>query len=172
MKHWITNLCESLNQSTESLIIYIHYIIDALNQQFLITRMTYFQIRTHVDPQTGCTIAYTPHGRFLHIPPPCPSSDWANDFGRAWWRDDCYCIGTLSSKTRFIRVINTLTSQEQVIEVGMVGFKPQDGWRFMQTHNDVTFACVICASCVGSVPVGSWGGKMMGLCTHASCVCI
>ena len=79
--------------------------------------MCCFQIRTHVDPQTGCTIAYTPHGRFIHIPPPCPSSDWSNDFGRAWWRDDCYCIGTLSKKTRFIRVINTLTSQEQVIEV-------------------------------------------------------
>lgn len=74
-------------------------------------------IRTHVDPETNCTIPYTPHGRFIHIPPPCPSSDWANDFGRPWWKDDEYLVGILSKKTRMIKIINTLTSQEQVIEV-------------------------------------------------------
>ena len=36
---------------------------------------------------------------------------------RPWWRDDSYSIGVLSAKTRFIKIINTLTSQEQVIEV-------------------------------------------------------
>ncbi|XP_064642922.1 cytochrome b5 domain-containing protein 1-like [Lineus longissimus] len=74
-------------------------------------------IRTHVDPVTGCVIPYTPHGRFVHIPPPCPNADWANDFGRPWWKDDSYCVGILSKKTRFIKICNTLTSQEQVIEV-------------------------------------------------------
>lgn len=76
------------------------------------------QIRTHVDPLTGCTIPHTPLGRFVHIPPPCPDSKWANDFGRPWWKDDSYCIGILSKKTRLIKIINTLTSQEQVLEVG------------------------------------------------------
>ena len=56
-------------------------------------------------------------GRFIHIPPRCPSTDWANDFGRPWWKDDSYCIGLLSNKTRKIRIINTLTSQEQILEV-------------------------------------------------------
>ncbi|XP_077867576.1 cytochrome b5 domain-containing protein 1-like [Saccoglossus kowalevskii] len=74
-------------------------------------------IRTHIDPTTGCKIAYTPHGRFIHIPPSFPRTDWANDFGRPWWKDDSYCVGILSKKTRFIKIINTLTSQEQVIEV-------------------------------------------------------
>ncbi|RDD39416.1 Cytochrome b5 domain-containing protein 1 [Trichoplax sp. H2] len=74
-------------------------------------------VRTHVDPVTGCIVPYTPHGRFIHIPPPYPQSDWANNFGKPWWKDDAYCIGLLSQKTRFIRVINTLTSQEQTIEV-------------------------------------------------------
>jgi len=74
-------------------------------------------IRTHIDPVTGCRIPYTPHGRFIHIPPPYPDSCWANDFGRPWWRDDTFCIGTLSQKTRFIKIINTLTSQEQILEV-------------------------------------------------------
>ncbi|WAR13711.1 CB5D1-like protein [Mya arenaria] len=73
-------------------------------------------IRTHVDPLTGCVIPYCPNGRFLHIPPPFPNADWANDFGRPWWKDDSYLVGILSKKTRMIKIINTLTSQEQVIE--------------------------------------------------------
>ncbi|KAK6177692.1 hypothetical protein SNE40_015743 [Patella caerulea] len=74
-------------------------------------------IRTHIDPLTGCVIPYCPNGRFIHIPPPYPDSDWANDFGRPWWKDESYVVGILSKKTRFIKIINTLTSQEQVIEV-------------------------------------------------------
>ncbi|XP_045162522.1 cytochrome b5 domain-containing protein 1-like [Mercenaria mercenaria] len=74
-------------------------------------------IRTHVDPQTGCMIPYCPNGRFVHIPPPYPESSWANDFGRPWWKDDSYLVGILSKKTRNIKIINTLTSQEQNIEV-------------------------------------------------------
>lgn len=80
--------------------------------------MVCFQIRTHVDPQTGCVIPYCPNGRFIHIPPPYPDADWANDFGRPWWRDEGYLVGILSKKTRHIKIINTLTSQDQVIEVG------------------------------------------------------
>ncbi|KAG8141057.1 hypothetical protein E2320_003698 [Naja naja] len=74
-------------------------------------------IQTHVDPLTGCLKYYTPQGRFVHIPPPLPRSDWANDFGVPWWKNPIYEIGTLSAKTRHIRIINTLTSQEQTLEV-------------------------------------------------------
>ncbi|XP_002129145.2 cytochrome b5 domain-containing protein 1-like [Ciona intestinalis] len=74
-------------------------------------------IRTHIDPSTGIRKYYAPHGRFVHIPPPCPASDWSNDFGRPWWKDNKYEVGVLSDKTRLIRIINTLTSQEQTIEV-------------------------------------------------------
>ena len=61
---------------------------------------------------------YTPMGRFIHVPPPCPRSDWANNFGKPWWKNEKYCIGILSSRTRRIRIINTLTLREQIIEVG------------------------------------------------------
>ncbi|KAL3862373.1 hypothetical protein ACJMK2_008344 [Sinanodonta woodiana] len=74
-------------------------------------------IRTHIDPLTGCVIPYCPNGRFVHIPPPYPDSNWANDFGRPWWKDDEYLVGILSKKTRTIKIINTLTSQEQTLEV-------------------------------------------------------
>ncbi|XP_077170485.1 cytochrome b5 domain-containing protein 1 [Paroedura picta] len=74
-------------------------------------------ILTHIDPLTGCLKYYTPQGRFIHIPPPLPRSDWANDFGKPWWKDSKYEVGILSAKTRRIRIINTLTSQEHVLEV-------------------------------------------------------
>lgn len=75
-------------------------------------------IRKHVDPLTGCLRYRTPQGRFLHVPPPLPRSDWANDFGKPWWRGSQYEVGQLSAKTRNIRIINTLTSQEHTLEVG------------------------------------------------------
>lgn len=74
-------------------------------------------ILTHIDPLSGCVKYYTPRGRFVHVPPPCPRTDWANDFGRPWWRDTRFEVGLLSVKTRWIRIINTLTSQEQGLEV-------------------------------------------------------
>ncbi|CAH2272636.1 cytochrome b5 domain-containing 1 [Pelobates cultripes] len=74
-------------------------------------------VKTCIDPQTGCLKYYTPQGRLLHVSPSFPSSDWETSFGRPWWKDPSYEIGILSSKTRFIRVINTLTSQEHKLEV-------------------------------------------------------
>lgn len=74
-------------------------------------------IRMHIDPVTNCQFPYTPMARFIHTPPLCPRTDWANDFGRPWWKDDQYKIGVLSAKTRKVRIVNTLTSQEQTLEV-------------------------------------------------------
>ncbi|XP_053485147.1 cytochrome b5 domain-containing protein 1 isoform X2 [Ictalurus furcatus] len=73
-------------------------------------------IITHVDPLTGCVKYYTPRGRFLHVPPICPCTDWANDFGKPWWKDMRYEVGILTAKARWIRIINTLSAQEQRLE--------------------------------------------------------
>ncbi|OCT59494.1 hypothetical protein XELAEV_18000916mg, partial [Xenopus laevis] len=74
-------------------------------------------VKTHIDPQTGCLKYYTPKGCFLHIAPCFPCSGWVNNFGRPWWKDTTYQIGILSLKTRFIHIINTFNSQEQMLEV-------------------------------------------------------
>lgn len=71
----------------------------------------------HINPITKLEVSYTPNGRFVHVPPNAPRSDWRNDFGPAWWKDSSYCIGSLTKKTRKIRVINTLTKQEHILEV-------------------------------------------------------
>lgn len=74
-------------------------------------------IKMFVDPITKCLSYYSQHGRFIHVPPAFPASDWANDFGKPWWRDDKYSIGILSKKTRYIKIKNALTLQNQIIEV-------------------------------------------------------
>lgn len=70
-----------------------------------------------VDPVTGCVRYHTPRGRFVHVPPAEPRSDWAGDGGEPWWRDRRYEVGRLTAKTGWVRVINTLTSQEQRLQV-------------------------------------------------------
>jgi hypothetical protein len=74
-------------------------------------------IKKHVESKTGCLLMHSDHGRFAQVPPPYPTSNWSNDFGIPWWKDDRYCIGVLSKKTRFLKVINALTLQNQIIEV-------------------------------------------------------
>jgi hypothetical protein len=37
-----------------------------------------------------------------------------------WWQDDKYVKGTLSKKRRFIRIVNTLTSQDDLLEVCII----------------------------------------------------
>ena len=61
---------------------------------------------------------YCPMGRFIHIPPLMPDSNWdPSAIKTPWWRDNSLCIGRLSEKTRKIRVINQLTKADDVIEV-------------------------------------------------------
>ncbi|XP_037333700.1 cytochrome b5 domain-containing protein 1 [Pungitius pungitius] len=74
-------------------------------------------VRRYVDPLTTCERYYTPRGRFVHVPPAAPRSDWATEVAPTWWRDERYQVGLLTAKTRWIRVINTLTSQEQRLQV-------------------------------------------------------
>jgi hypothetical protein len=74
-------------------------------------------VRFHVDPETSLSVPYHPQGRFMHVPPKDPTSDWKNDFGTPWWRDEKYFIGNLSKSTRLVRIVNVLTKQEKLLEV-------------------------------------------------------
>lgn len=74
-------------------------------------------VRHHIDPVTNCYVPYTPFGRFVHIPPPYPTTDWATDFGIPWWKDERLIVGYLTKKTRFVRIFNTLALLQHEIEV-------------------------------------------------------
>ena len=43
-------------------------------------------VRTYVDPTTNVVLPYYPQGRFLHCPPPVPTSAWDDSFGTPWWK--------------------------------------------------------------------------------------
>lgn len=46
-----------------------------------------------------------------------PDSDWKSDaFNVPWWRDSQFLIGNLTTKTRVLRIINTLTKHDSIIE--------------------------------------------------------
>ena len=53
------------------------------------------------------------------MPPVTPDADWdPSEFGLPWWLDEQkYCIGKLTKQTRQIRIINTLTKHDDVLEV-------------------------------------------------------
>jgi hypothetical protein len=60
---------------------------------------------------------YCPQGRYLHIPPQEPDSAWDNSFGTPWWKNEKFCIGSLTKKTRKLRIINMLTKHDDILEV-------------------------------------------------------
>ena len=94
-------------------------------------------VKSHVNPMTGCLAPYTPNGRFLHgilmmclimplsslfdiVPPPLPRSDWnpCELTQTPWWFDYAtYKVGFLSKSTRNVIVVNTLTQQSCTIRV-------------------------------------------------------
>eukprot|EP00056_Hartaetosiga_gracilis_P021576 m.24919 g.24919 ORF g.24919 m.24919 type:complete len:220 (+) comp9150_c1_seq1:160-819(+) len=74
-------------------------------------------LRTFIDPVTGLRLPFTPQGRFVHVPPPCPSTHWATDFGLPWWRNTDLRVGKLSTKVRLLKVTNILSMQSQILEV-------------------------------------------------------
>ncbi len=85
----------------------------------------------HVDEETGLNIPYTPQGRFIHVPPRDPTTAWKRDFDVPWWQDSQYIVGAVTEKVRKVRVVNTLTHQEHVVEVGAEETIEEIGSRFL-----------------------------------------
>ena len=80
-------------------------------------KVLFLQPKTFIDAKSGLKQYYAPTGRYLHLPPVGPDSDWNQaDFTVPWWQDNRFIIGSLTSKTRQLRVINTLTKHDTVIE--------------------------------------------------------
>mmetsp|Transcript_20714 Transcript_20714/g.28939 ORF Transcript_20714/g.28939 Transcript_20714/m.28939 type:complete len:213 (-) Transcript_20714:30-668(-) len=75
------------------------------------------EVKTCVDDLSGIVVPYLPYGRFLHVAPNEPVTDWATDFIIPWWQDQKNFVGILSRKPRKVRIVNTLTSQDHELEV-------------------------------------------------------
>lgn len=78
------------------------------------------QPKKAVDRLTNIYWYYCPQGRYLHIPPIEPDSEWESlQFHKIspWWNDKSRCIGRLSQKTRKLRIFNMQTKDDDVCEV-------------------------------------------------------
>jgi len=75
------------------------------------------QPKTHVDPETGLEEIYCPWGRYIHVPPQGPESNWATNYNTSWWEDRRYFIGAFTARTRKVTIQNLLTKQKHVLEI-------------------------------------------------------
>jgi hypothetical protein len=73
-------------------------------------------IRTIVDPETEMEIPHLPLRRLLHVPK-IGAETGTIPPTQPWWRDDSQIIGRLSKNPRWIRIVNTLTGLEDMLEV-------------------------------------------------------
>ena len=91
--------------------------------------------KTCIDMDTGEEVYYTPEGRFLDVPDLTNPNDTSamskhrrkraksknkkkRKKNRTWWHaKKKYCIGTLTSKKRRIRLINMLTDHDDIVAV-------------------------------------------------------
>ncbi|KAH9597633.1 Cytochrome b5-like heme/steroid binding domain [Trypanosoma melophagium] len=74
-------------------------------------------LKTCIDPETGFRTYAQPFGRFAHIPTLLPDSCIDLSYDVPWWQDEHYIVGRLTSKTRRIRIVNTLNGHEHTLEV-------------------------------------------------------
>lgn len=111
-----------VNQGTQCWLLYWQMLdkmfpIGLIKQQetyYFLTR----QLKAQINLLTGCVTPALPVGMFLNVPPPLPRSDWKVENGcNPWWIDQTNCLGYLSQKTRKIRLVNTLTRDEHILEV-------------------------------------------------------
>ena len=73
-----------------------------------------------VDPSFNLFWWYCPTGRYLHIPPITPDSEWDPEkIGTPWWRDDDLRIGQVTQKVRRVRLINMITKDDDYMDVCM-----------------------------------------------------
>lgn len=76
------------------------------------------QVRTFVDPATQLVKPFTPHGRFLHVPPTAPVTGPAAVVPAVpWWRDESLVVGLLTRAQRRLRIVNSLANTEHPILV-------------------------------------------------------
>jgi hypothetical protein len=74
-------------------------------------------VKNKVDDLTNLELPHLPNGRFLHVPPTEPTTVWRTNFGTPWWKDQKFCIGNLSEKTRTVEIVNILTQQRDLLTV-------------------------------------------------------
>lgn len=61
-------------------------------------------------------VPYTPEGHFVHVPVVAPLVLSKAEPPLPWWNDPSRMIGLVTLSPRHVRIINTLSSQEDIVE--------------------------------------------------------
>jgi len=78
------------------------------------------ELKWHVEPATGLRAPYCAEGAFVHVPRVAPSAEQdVAELALPWWRDERFVAGRLTARARRVRVVNSLTSHEHVLEMGV-----------------------------------------------------
>lgn len=73
--------------------------------------------KTFVDAVTAYEEIYCPTGRYIHVPPKYPDTEF-DPVDVPWWQEESkYYVGLLASSVRKLRIVNLLTKQQVEIEV-------------------------------------------------------
>ena len=90
-------------------------------------------VRYFEDPATGLRAPYTPHGAFAHCPVVAPTAAQpVAELELPWWRDERCLAGRLTRRARKLRVTNSLTSHEHVVEFGVENTVEDMQTRFLE----------------------------------------
>eukprot|EP00397_Hematodinium_sp_SG-2012_P059346 GEMP01075950.1.p1 GENE.GEMP01075950.1~~GEMP01075950.1.p1 ORF type:complete len:230 (+),score=46.82 GEMP01075950.1:46-735(+) len=74
--------------------------------------------KTFIDPDTLCEEFNYPQGRYIHVPPMFPTTDFDDVADTPWWTEKGqYWVGKLTSAVRKIRIMNLLTKQSDEVQV-------------------------------------------------------
>jgi hypothetical protein len=94
------------------------------------------QVKTYVNPATNRQEPYVPEGRFVHVPVVAPTVK-EDELSPAipWWQNPKYIVGYITKRPRNLVVVNTLTSQSQVVEFSDEETVAQMQDKYASTHN-------------------------------------
>ena len=73
-------------------------------------------IKTMIDPKTNLEVPHLPVENLLHMPNLTPNTT-ETPVANPWWKDRSQIVGKLSKNPRYIRILNTLTQTEDLLEV-------------------------------------------------------
>ena len=78
-------------------------------------------VKTYIHPTSNLKCYYLPFGRFIDVAPQnIPVTNWSFDVfhdDMPWWQNWKFVCGIKSEKPRNIRIVNTLTNQDKVVQV-------------------------------------------------------
>ena len=93
-------------------------------------------LKSYVSPVTWVREPYCPEGPLPGVEAVAPSSTGSNTQAKPWWEDETLIVGTLTSRPRRVRIMNTLSGQNDDVTIGDELTVAQIQQRFARYNSD------------------------------------